>query len=396
LRAGGLRFVLQALTVGAIVSIAPASLQAVAADEEQQLDALRGRIERLRQRMVDTEETRVEARDRLRDTERAISQASRSLHDLARKRDAVRVELRALAARARAAESDIAMRRQMLGQQLAQRYAYGERSTLRLVLSGRDPNETARDLQYYRYLSAGQAEFIRGLRNELARTRELEQSVRAKADELAAIEAEQRSRRADLVKQQAAHRNVLVHVSNELRAQRREVHTLERDEKRLSRLVAEIEKVLADAPPGPRNDKIPEADSSYPRFGTLKGKLRLPARGEIANRFGAPRAGGGTQWKGLFIRSSVGTEVRAVASGRVVFAEWLRGFGNLLILDHGDAYLTIYGNNESLLRGVGDVVRTGDVVATAGNSGGSVDSGIYFEIRHEGRPFDPLRWVSLR
>jgi septal ring factor EnvC (AmiA/AmiB activator) len=98
----------------------------------------------------------------------------------------------------------------------------------------------------------------------------------------------------------------------------------------------------------------------------------------------------------LFIRSASGQEVRAVAAGRVVFAEWMRGFGNLMIIDHGQSYLTIYGNNEALLKQVGDSVGTGDAVATVGNSGGNPDSGLYFEIRYRGKAFDPLRWVSLK
>jgi septal ring factor EnvC (AmiA/AmiB activator) len=131
-------------------------------------------------------------------------------------------------------------------------------------------------------------------------------------------------------------------------------------------------------------------------FAALKGKLRLPTRGELINRFGTPRSDSGLSWKGLFIRSVSGQEVRAVAAGRVVFAEWIRGFGNLMIIDHGQSYLTIYGNNEALLKQVGDAVGTGDAVATVGNSGGNPDSGLYFEIRYQGKAFDPLRWVSLK
>ena len=119
-------------------------------------------------------------------------------------------------------------------------------------------------------------------------------------------------------------------------------------------------------------------------------------RGELASRFGNRRPEGGPSWKGLFIRSPSGQEVRAVAQGRVVFAEWMRGFGNLLILDHGDGYLSVYGNNEAVLKQVGDAVRAGEPVATTGASGGSAESGLYFETRHEGRPFDPLKWVTLR
>jgi septal ring factor EnvC (AmiA/AmiB activator) len=366
-------------------------------DEQEQLDALRGRIERLRAGISDVEGTRSEAQDQLRDSERAISSANRELRELTAKRESARADLQKLASQARAAEAEIATRREMLGQLLAQRYLHGEQSGVRLVLSGNGPNQAARELHYYSYISEAQARFIGTLRETLARIREIESRIREKSAELAVVASAQKTRREELLKQKAERRKVLARVSGRLSEQRREIRSLQRDETRLSRLLEELAKVLADSTSSVlRNDRLPEAGAAERQFLALKGKLRLPVRGEIANRFGTPRPGGGPSWKGLFIRSPAGEEVRAVASGRVVFAEWLRGFGNLLILDHGDAYLTIYGNNESLLRQVGDVVRTGDVVATIGNSGGSEKSGIYFELRHEGKPFDPLRWVSLR
>jgi len=118
-------------------------------------------------------------------------------------------------------------------------------------------------------------------------------------------------------------------------------------------------------------------------------------RGEITNRFGSAREDTGVTWKGLFIKSSEGNEVKSIANGRVVFADWMRGFGNLMIIDHGDGYMSLYGNNETLFRRVGDAVKPGDAVASVGSSGGSTESGLYFEMRHLGKPFDPLGWVSL-
>jgi septal ring factor EnvC (AmiA/AmiB activator) len=115
----------------------------------------------------------------------------------------------------------------------------------------------------------------------------------------------------------------------------------------------------------------------------------------VSGRFGAAREGGGT-WRGLFIKAPPGSEVKAVAGGRVVFAEWMRGFGNLLIVDHGDSYLSIYGNGDSLLKQVGQPVRGGETIATAGSSGGSPESGLYFELRHQGQPIDPMKWASLK
>lgn len=159
--------------------------------------------------------------------------------------------------------------------------------------------------------------------------------------------------------------------------------------------------IVVDSSPASlgRNELTPQADakdSAYGRpFESLRGKLRLPVRGDLMARFGAKR-GDGPTWKGLFIRTAEGAEVKAVAAGRVVFADWLRGFGNLIIVDHGNQYMTIYGNNQALLKRPGDAVKTGDVIANAGNSGGNEQSGLYFEMRHQGRTFDLLEWVNTR
>lgn len=129
-------------------------------------------------------------------------------------------------------------------------------------------------------------------------------------------------------------------------------------------------------------------------FAALKGQLRSPVSGKIANKFGSKR-GDGPSWKGVFIRTGEGADVHAVAGGRVVFADWLRGFGNLIIVDHGGQYMSIYGNNQSLLKRAGDIVKPGDAIASAGNSGGNEESGLYFELRHQGAAFDPAGWVKF-
>jgi septal ring factor EnvC (AmiA/AmiB activator) len=129
-------------------------------------------------------------------------------------------------------------------------------------------------------------------------------------------------------------------------------------------------------------------------FAALKGRLASPVNGSVAARFGA-RRGDGPTWKGTFIKAPEGTEVRAVAPGRVVHADWMRGFGNLIIIDHGGEYLSIYGNNQTLLKRPGDTVRAGEAIASAGNTGGNEESGLYFELRHRGKAFDPASWVRF-
>ena len=380
----------------AVAALAWSALPAPAADD-QQLETLRARIGRLRNEIAGAEESRVEARDQLRDSERAISEANKALRDLAHKRDTARGELASLGTQQSAVTGEIHARQEQLGRLLTARYLGGERSYLKLLVLGEDPNRVARDLQYYGYVSRAQAAFIQSLRADLDRLRGIEARARDKTAELVAIESEQRVERSHLVRQQTERRRVVDSVSAQLREQRREVKNLERDEARLSRLVDQLTKAIAaPAGKGRRNERVPERGAEEAAFTDLKGKLRLPIKGELVNRFGAKRSEGGPLWKGLFIRAPSGQEVRVVATGRVVFSEWMRGFGNLLIVDHGGGYLSIYGNNESVLKSLGDDVRTGDVVATVGASGGSPESGLYFEVRSQGKAFDPLKWVSLK
>ncbi|NCW79196.1 MAG: protease, partial [Oxalobacteraceae bacterium] len=148
----------------------------------------------------------------------------------------------------------------------------------------------------------------------------------------------------------------------------------------------------APAKPSPEQPTPPPPPDGA-EFASLRGKLRMPVKGELLATFGAKRPEG-PSWKGLFIKAAEGTEIRASAAGEVIFSDWMRGFGNLIIIDHGAQYMTIYGNNQSLLKRPGDRIKAGEVIATAGNSGGNEQSGLYFEMRHQGRALDPLTWMN--
>ena len=376
----------------------PAAQPAGAGAKEKELDELRGRIEALQKQLADAEGTKSEAADALRESERAISEANRSLRELGAQSREINRELAALGAESRRGETALAAQQKLLAQLLYQHYLGGQTEPLKILLNREDPNEIARRLHYFGYISRSRAALITELRQQLARLRELSQQARGKAAELAAVTQESQAQRARLEREKRARGQVLASISRDIQRQRREIGTLKRDETRLARLVASLAKLMARAKPPPRvrNERVPQASAGDSPFPDLKGTLRLPVRGELANRFGSPRADGGLVWKGLFITARAGEDVRAVADGRVVFADWLRGFGNLLIVDHGDAYMSLYGNNESLYKRVGDTIRGGEPIAAVGASGGNTDSGLYFELRHQGRPLDPLDWVSIR
>lgn len=374
------------------IAAAPAS-----SAQKEELRQLRGRIDALQNRLAASEETKSEAVDALRESERAISETNRTLHELAAQQRAVNARLAELQGQSRPTAAEIDLQQAGLARLLYLQYIGLQPDALRLLLNREDPNRIARELHYLTHLSRARAELIRGLRSNLARLNELARTTQQQSAELAAIDAEQQAQRKRLETEKHARKVVLVRVSRQIEKQRREISTLKRDENRLAKLVEQLRQVLARSRPETlRNEHLPDGSDDGRPFTQRKGRLNLPVRGELRNRFGSPREGGGLLWKGLFIAAPAGQEVKAVAAGRVVFADWLRGFGNLLIIDHGDGYMSLYGNNESLYKQVGAATRGGETVAVVGNSGGNTDSGLYFEIRHQGKAFDPLGWVNLK
>jgi septal ring factor EnvC (AmiA/AmiB activator) len=359
-----------------------AALTAQAATQEEKLQALRGRIDALSKELEKKEGAQREARDALRDSERAISNANRALTRLAAEARQVRAEARR-----------VAERRRILGVQVAQREAAMERmllakamdptaDALRVALSGNDPADVGRSLHYLGYISRAAAALLAEQRAAAAELERLAADAKGRAERLRAIEQASRADRDKILSERRERRRVFQSLAADIRKNRREIRVLRADETRLGRLVEAIG----------QTDLI----SSTGSFSALRGRLPSPVRGELTQRFGAPRGAAGTEAKGVFIRAPGGQPVRAVAGGQVVYADWMRGFGNLLIVDHGESYLSIYANNESLLKELGDAVAPGEPIATTGSSGGNEETGLYFEMRHLGRAFDPLRWVKLK
>ena len=380
-------------------------LAAPAGAKREELKGLQERIQALQKDLAKTEGSRADAAEELRETEQAISDANRRLRELNGERARAQASLDHLNLQSQKLSSRIAVQQAQLGRLLTRQYYAGETDALRHLLSGDDPNQLARDAHYLGLLSHAKAGLIRDLGGILEEKKHLASLAHDKTAELAEIEKNQQRERSGLVEQQKQRQAVLARISDRIKTQRREVEKLKRDEKRLARLIEGLGRIVAKPKPPAssraqapalRNERTPDAALPADAFARQKGRLALPTRGELANGFGTPRQDGGTTWKGVFIRADGGAEVKAIAPGRIVFADWLRGFGNLAIVDHGDGYLSVYGNNESLYKAVGDPVKAGETIASVGNSGGNPETGLYFELRHLGQPIDPLKWVSLR
>jgi septal ring factor EnvC (AmiA/AmiB activator) len=258
----------------------------------------------------------------------------------------------------------------------------GAPDALRVMLSGDDPADFGRRLHYLGVISRAAAALIAEQRAALGQLERRGKEAAERAARLRAIEQASRADRDKVLAERRARQRGLKTLGADIRNNRREIQVLRADEARLARLVEALARAAASAASGP--------------FSALRGKLRLPVRGELTRRFGAPRGAAGMVAKGVFIRAREGQPVRAIAGGRVVYADWMRGFGNRLIVDHGESYLSIYANNESLLKEPGEAVAAGEPIATTGSSGGNEETGLYFEMRHLGRAFDPLSWVKLK
>ena len=366
-------------------------------DNQENLKTLRERIQSLQKDLTSKETIKQSTSNALQETERAISTINKKLTKLIENDRQANEDFKQLQTQYKQIKNEIEIEQNQLEKLFYQQYLGGQQDYLRLVLNQQDPNQIARDIHYYRQLSLARSGSIKNLQDNQYKIEVLAQVSRQKKEEITAIQTEYFAQRKKLEQEKSKHQTMLSQISGQITKQQQEINKLENDEKRITNLVNEINKLLIQEKPRNTltNSKLPDASTAGIPFISLKGKLNLPVRGKLLNSFGGQRSGKHVTWKGLFIQSPNGSDVKAISEGRVVFADWLRGFGNLIILDHGNGYMSLYGNNETLHKQVDNIIRGGDTIATVGNSGGNPDSGLYFELRHKGKPFDPLTWIKI-
>lgn len=369
----------------------------VFSNDQQNLKALRERIQSLQKDLTSKETLKQDTSNALRETERAIANISSKLTKLLEEDRQAIENYKQLQVQYQHTANEIKIERNRLEKLLYQHYIGSQQNHLQLALYQQNLNQITRNFYYYNRLSQARAESIKNLQINQDKIETLIQISRQKKDEITAIQTEYFNQRKKLEQEKNKHLTMLTQVSGQIAKQQEEIGRLKDDEQRLSRLISEINKTIVREKSENilANNKLPDAITTNAPFLSLKGKLNLPVRGKIINTFGDQRANKQLTWKGLFIGSLDGSEVKAIAAGKVVFADWLRGFGHLIILDHGSGYMSLYGNNATLHKKIGDTIRGGDTIATVGNSGGNTDSGLYFELRLKGKPFDPLTWIKI-
>jgi len=365
-----------------------ANLAAAPADNgvgarQQQLEQVRSRIREVEGQLKSAKEERRDLIDSLRETEQRIGEITRRLRLLAGRLDRHGAALADLEGRRRSQQHELDTQRSILAGQVRAAYAMGRQERLKILLNQQDPAMVTRVMVYYDYLNRARAEQVRAVRRSLAQLTATEEAIRAERGKVLDLQASNLEQRQALEEARTARSKVLASLSREISSQGAQLAGLKKDEESLQRVIERLQHALID---------IPAESADQLSFVSRKGKLRWPAAGRLVASFGTPRHVGGLRWDGVLIAAPEGEEVRAVHRGRVAFADWLRGFGLLLIVDHGDGYMTLYGHNQSLFKETGEWVEAGDPIASVGSSGGRTRTGLYFGIRYKGRAVNPAAW----
>ena len=380
-----LRIAMPCICVVTAVLLLSLSAPAIAADAtptQQQLETLRARIDDVRRNMASKAGEKSALERQLQQTEEQLGQAAQQLRETDARMVTQGDRLDALRAKQTQLEESLQLQRDALARQVRAAYAMGRQERLKLLLNQQQPEAVSRMMAYYDYLGRARAARMAAIRVDISRLNDTAEAIRREESELARLRAQQQDGLAALQASQSARRDVLARLNRELADQGQALERLQADARELSALLEGLEKALA-AIPVPTTEQV--------RFDQRRGSLPWPAGGTISHAFGSPRLGSLT-WDGVMIAAAEGNEVRAVHHGRVAYADWLRGFGLMMIVDHGDGYMTLYGHNQSLFKELGDWVEEDEPIALVGSSGGRERSGVYFGIRFQGRAVNPARW----
>lgn len=281
----------------------------------------------------------------------------------------------------------LAGQRALLSEQIRSAYSMGHQQNLKMLLNQKDPAQAGRTQIYFNYLNRARQQQI----TAFLATFDLKKQTEAELKQTLIMQNQllkaQKERKRQRQKQRFQRKNLLAELSKKIKNQESTLSSLETSRSRIENLLKSLGELLADIPTNP--------SESQP-FLSQKGKLPWPIKGRFINKFGQPKNYGDLKWKGVLIKAELGSPVRAISHGRVAFSDWLQGFGFITIIDHGDGYMSLYGQNESLFKQTGDWVQAGEVIATAGDSGGQLISGVYFEIRSRGKPVNPSKWCSSK
>ncbi|AYC34666.1 peptidase M23 [Pseudomonas cavernae] len=398
------------------------------AETQQQLEAARKDINELKKLLNQVEQEKSGVQKQLRHTETEMGDLEKQVKSLQDELKDSETELQRLDDEKKKLDSARHEQQRLIGIQARAAYQAGNQEPLRLLLNQQQPAQFSRTLTYYEYLGQARVDQLNTFNETLRQLANVEQDIATQQSRLNEQKSALDGRREQLAQVRKERQLALAQLNQQSSERSRKLKAREQNQAELGRVLKTIEETLArqereakaaaeaarqralaeqrlaasqppsKAKPAAAGPLVSSSGANYGGpFGQARGKLPWPVSGRLVARYGAPRGGDArSTWDGVLIGASAGSQVRAVHGGRVVFADWLRGAGLLVILDHGNGYLSLYGHNQSLLKDAGDIVKAGEPIATVGTSGGQDAPALYFAIRQQGRPSDPAQWCRAQ
>ncbi len=362
----------------------PLSATAGTEDNKQRLEQLHDQMQHIQAGLNKKQKRRSEAQQELKSTEKEIGRQNRELSKLDREITTQRQRIRVAKIQQGLNRNSLESQRKFMEKQIRLAYSIGRQERVKLLLNQQDPEMVGRLMVYHDYFNRRRAEQLNLIQTTLEKLQQAEREMLVEERKMQQLQGKKQHEKTALERNRKERKVLIASLNQDITSDGERLKELKRDEQRLQRLLAQIQR---KAKANKQGQYLPKGSP----FRTLKGKMRWPAEGRLKAHFGSAKSGD-MKWDGVFISAPEGREVKAVYDGKVVFADWLRGFGLMLILDHGDGYMTLYGHNQSLTKDEGDLVRADEVVATLGSSGGKEEPGVYFAMRYKGEPVNPEKW----
>ncbi|MGB5329909.1 MAG: peptidoglycan DD-metalloendopeptidase family protein [Gammaproteobacteria bacterium] len=379
-----LRKLLLMLLVAGLV-IGPFAIAADKATSEKQLKSVLRKIDKLKQAIDVKEDSKSRYIKQLKTIEGDIGRLGQKIRALGKEIGSKKSELKSLRATRLEHQRQLSRENEYLAEQVYAAFTLGRQEKVKLLFSQQDPQTLQRNLVYYQYFSNARVDLINAVQGNIDKIIETEQLIQQARLDLEKNQQALNEQKKQLDQDLGKRKTIISSLDKQLKKQGGNLSRLEDEAAQLQNLIKSIEKLFIDAP---------ESEISRKSFAKLKGKLAWPLKGKLRKLFGRTKPQSDLRWQGVKIEAANGSHVMAVSHGRVAFSDWLRGLGNLIIIDHGNSYLSLYGHNESLFKTAGDWVEAGEVISSVGSSGGEQKAGLYFEIRKKGKPQNPTRWCK--
>jgi murein hydrolase activator len=352
-------------------------------DKASELKDIRTRIKDVETRIQGARDEAEKLQKELRENEITTAETLTRLHDFELSIQNKHAELEELMFEKSEHELALGQEKEKLKYQIRAAYQMGRNDYIKLMLNQEDPALVGRALAYYDYHNRARSERIGQVQTTLVNIDQIQTSIVEQTTKLESLKKEHEIKLENFHQYRATRRDIIARLQRDIEEQGIELHTLQENERELGKLFQGLKEEKA---------VTIEMYEDMPAFSSLKGNLRWPAKGKLLKKFGSQKKGGNLKWQGVLIDAETGTSVEAISAGKIVFADWFRNLGLLVIIDHGDGYMSLYGHNQNLLKNTGDWVLAGEKIATVGDSGGQTDTALYFEIRKGAEPLNPSRW----